>query len=385
MISDFKRSLRNILDERVTSPFYGSFAFSWIIWNWRILYLTAFISQEAISPNTKLEYIEEHYLGICTLLIYPLLTSCLLIVAVPYLSNQLYRAHLFHESNRRKRKETYDSEKRLTLEKSAELRIELAEKSSHFDKVIDNIKLENRLDKEQIKLLTASNEELRKLVDAEEVNKKKFKVLSGRYGLGSTTIDVTDQLQTLQEGVPLVINNTSMGFDPVPNKQKDLYIMYQTGGKIDWLYTQEYYQLTVKDSILIAEDTLDSLRLRDTVTFQALLEYFEGEWNLEYSGSVNGSEDLMLQSPNLYCIKQADGSFKPVFELTDIRINAEEKTIYYTKNGIGKDKRMTTGILQIKVEGSLYEGIENDGETKLIYRKTINEAISEESPAYSNS
>jgi hypothetical protein len=304
---------------------------------------------------------------------------------VPYLSNKLYQAHLYHEANRRKRKEKYDSEKRLTFAQSAALRIEIAELSSHYEKLIEKNKFERMDDQELIKKQQEKIDHFTNLIAEEEVRKNRFKVLSAHYGLGSNTIDVTNQLQALLEGESLAIDNATMGSDPVPNKRKDLYILYQKGGKMNWFYTQEYYQLTIQNGDLIVEDTVDSIRLRDFEVFQELLKYFQGEWKLEYTGTINGSEDLILQLPNQYCIKQANCSFKPVFELSDLRINENEGTINYTKNGIGRDKRKTTGKLQIKVQGSLYEGFENDGNTKVIYRKINpeNPSASEKSPAVS--
>jgi hypothetical protein len=39
MIDDFKNSIQKILNERIMSPFSGSFFFAWFVWNWRMLYV----------------------------------------------------------------------------------------------------------------------------------------------------------------------------------------------------------------------------------------------------------------------------------------------------------------------------------------------------------
>ena len=56
MISDFRKSINSILYERVSSPLFGTFVISWLIWNWKITYLTLFVSESNLDKN-KLEYI----------------------------------------------------------------------------------------------------------------------------------------------------------------------------------------------------------------------------------------------------------------------------------------------------------------------------------------
>ena len=36
-MTDVKKSLNSIINERISSPFYGTLILSWLIWNWKYL------------------------------------------------------------------------------------------------------------------------------------------------------------------------------------------------------------------------------------------------------------------------------------------------------------------------------------------------------------
>ena len=59
MIANLKKSLSAILYERTSSPFYGTLIVSWLVWNWKIIYLTFFISEDKIELD-KISYISEN-------------------------------------------------------------------------------------------------------------------------------------------------------------------------------------------------------------------------------------------------------------------------------------------------------------------------------------
>lgn len=48
MFDELKKSISAILYERTTSPLFGSFILSWTVWNWKIFYITLFISEDKI-------------------------------------------------------------------------------------------------------------------------------------------------------------------------------------------------------------------------------------------------------------------------------------------------------------------------------------------------
>lgn len=53
---DIRKSIDSIINERLSSPFYGTLILSWLIWDWRIIYLTFFVSESKIESN-KIDFI----------------------------------------------------------------------------------------------------------------------------------------------------------------------------------------------------------------------------------------------------------------------------------------------------------------------------------------
>jgi|GEM_PF-3039794 len=370
MLSDYKKSLTSILEDRISSPFYGSFLFSWMIWNWKIIYLTLFVSQTSIAPYTKIEYIEKQYLNAPHLIIYPFLSAIFLILAMPYFSNLLFRVHLYYENDCRQRKEKYDSQKRLTIEQTAQIRTEMAEQASHYEGILKRSKEELKIEKEQISILTDRIKDLQFFIAQEEERKNGFNILLATYGWKTSSLDVTEKIKTLvQSGNPFIINNTTMGSDPHPNKIKNLLIFYQNKGKFQSLSTREYYQLSCKEGSFLIEETDELIQMKNSRHNDELLKFFNGKWLLIYSGISNGTEEFELYPPNEYRVKQPDNSYKTVFHLIEIQINHTQNIIEYTKKGIGDDTRETKGVLNIITPYLRYEGHEDNGNISVIYSK----------------
>lgn len=89
MVTDIKKSLNEIIYERTTSPFFGTLITSWLIWNWRIIYLTFFISESKIKPN-EIDYILANYSDIDHIVWYPIISTILLVTIIPFISNGVY-------------------------------------------------------------------------------------------------------------------------------------------------------------------------------------------------------------------------------------------------------------------------------------------------------
>lgn len=88
-MKEFSDSLKAALFERTTSPFYGSFFISWSIWNWKILYLTFFISESKIKVS-KIDYIVANYLDWCDNFWIPLVSAISIILIGSCLSYGAY-------------------------------------------------------------------------------------------------------------------------------------------------------------------------------------------------------------------------------------------------------------------------------------------------------
>ena len=160
MFSEAGKSFKKIFEERITSPLYGSFILSWAIWNWKIIYLTVFVSQEYIKPLTKIDYIIIHYINWCNLIWYPFISAIVLIGLIPLLANQAYRVNLYYEKQRRNWKEKFDAGRRLSIEQSAQLRSEMFEMNYNHLKQIDAKESENKISRQQVELLLAEKTKL---------------------------------------------------------------------------------------------------------------------------------------------------------------------------------------------------------------------------------
>jgi hypothetical protein len=139
MSSEFRKSINSILFERVSSPLYGTFFFSWLIWNWEILYLTFFISENSLNCEgcTKIGYIQDNYLDLYNILWYPIVSTIVLILIVPFISNGAYWISLQFRQWRLNQKTTIEGKQRLTLERSIEIMKEINKKDREFDELLE--------------------------------------------------------------------------------------------------------------------------------------------------------------------------------------------------------------------------------------------------------
>ena len=122
MIDEFKKSLNSTLYERVTSPLYGALIASWIVWNWKILYLTFFVSPDEIESN-KLDYISNNLLDINNLIYLPLFSTVVILTVIPYIGNAAYWVSLHFKKWRVDKRNSIEEKRLLTLEQSNGIRM----------------------------------------------------------------------------------------------------------------------------------------------------------------------------------------------------------------------------------------------------------------------
>jgi len=135
MISEINKSISAILYERVASPFYGALIISWGFWNWKVLYVTLFISEKSLEKN-KIEWIIENCSNFNNLIIYPLLSTLAILTVLPFITNGAYWLHLKFTKWRRDKKNSIDMKTLLTTEQSIQIRQELVNAEEKFDVLI---------------------------------------------------------------------------------------------------------------------------------------------------------------------------------------------------------------------------------------------------------
>lgn len=376
MWSEIKKSVSSIFVERVSSPFYGSFIFSWVVWNWKIVYLTIFISQENIKPLNKIEYILLHYNNLYYLLLWPFLSAIFLVTVVPLLSNWLFKVYLFYEKQRRTWLEQSDSTRRLTIERSAQIQNDMLELEMKHQKQVELKDNDLKVSREQIEKLSGEKLKLQEnLIKLDEGNKK-FKILYAQYGKNDTFSDVTSIIKELLDSAnKFLVKNSVLGGDPIFGFHKELLIVFNKEGSIHVFNAKEYYEVELKDESFVALETNDSRTVykleASKLVLTSLESYFPGTWRLVYKGRLNGIEDVEIRQGNKYFSKAlGDTNFRHQYDLTEITIDIENKKIEFTKIGIPPNVRTIKSTLNIIDLGQHYAGLEEDGLIQVSYSKS---------------
>lgn len=143
MIDDLKKSFNEIIYERTTSPFYGRIITSWLIWNWRIIYLTFFISEKTIKLN-KIDFILNNYSDVNHILTFPIISTFILLTIIPFISNGAFWLSLKFNKWKIDQKNIVDNNQLLTIGQSIELRVQLGKQEQRFSKLVEGKNLEIR-------------------------------------------------------------------------------------------------------------------------------------------------------------------------------------------------------------------------------------------------
>jgi hypothetical protein len=173
-MEEIKKSISAILYERTTSPLFGTLIFSWLLWNWKIPYLSFFVSESKLKIN-KIEYIITNYNDSHYLITYPLISTFILLTIIPFLSNGAYWLSINFENWKSKHKNIIESKQLLTVEQSIELREQILKQEERFSKLVQDKNSEIELLKKQIdsdktvekvdEITDDSNSELEKLAE----------------------------------------------------------------------------------------------------------------------------------------------------------------------------------------------------------------------------
>ena len=164
MINELRKSFNAVLYERTSSPLFGTVFISWIIFNWKVLYLTMFVSEEKIT-ETKIDFIISNYIDIYSVVLYPLASSAVLLLIIPFISNGSYWIHLKFSKWRLDIKHEIEKNQLLTLEQSNKLRLEMAEQENLFENLLTG-------KAEEIKVLNIRLEEIKKTIKTQDKKPK---------------------------------------------------------------------------------------------------------------------------------------------------------------------------------------------------------------------
>ncbi len=172
-IDEIKNSFKTNLYDRISSPLYGTFIASWSVWNWKIIWVTIFVSEKHLHSNNvilnKVDYIVTFYCNWIDNFIIPLMLTGLFIWLVPYISELAYKAHLKFSHSKLKLKQKTEGFQLLNVRQSNAIKRNMIEQEkitfdaiNNKDKIISNHKyeiseLENELTEAKT-LITALND-----------------------------------------------------------------------------------------------------------------------------------------------------------------------------------------------------------------------------------
>lgn len=194
MLKEISNSIRATLYQRVSSPLYGTYIFSWCLYNWAI-FLPLLFGDE--SFDTRIEtfraalYSPESKFIYSTLLI-PMLMTIVILCVQPILQRFLYIYTEWNRSEGLKKRDKFNSETMLTLEQSNELRASVQKVQQFHQEVMKNKNIEIEEYKRQLDLKESLNEKISKkntdLIEASAAAESDKSTLSTEIAQSKTEI-----------------------------------------------------------------------------------------------------------------------------------------------------------------------------------------------------
>ncbi|MDB5155618.1 MAG: hypothetical protein JWR50_325 [Mucilaginibacter sp.] len=189
MFTELRKSVNYIIYERTTSPFWGSFIFSWLICNWKIV-CTIFVVSEDRFTTTKTDFISQHLVDWKPLILYPFISTAILIVLFPLISNGAYWMTLIYSEWRLNKKNSVEKKQLLSLEASIALREVNRQLQENYRQTIEAKEADNSLLRLEIQELEKRlSEPAQVLISkiSENENKSKFDIWGEEFEKFKTT------------------------------------------------------------------------------------------------------------------------------------------------------------------------------------------------------
>lgn len=134
MIDDIIKSIRASLYDRTSSPLFGAFFTSWLVWNHRMI----FVLFAAMPVSDKFRYIDEElYVGVWYTLGFlaagPLLTALAFLFLYPYPAKLVYEFWREKQKELKAIRQRIEDETPLTQEESKRLRHQMIQLQAQYD------------------------------------------------------------------------------------------------------------------------------------------------------------------------------------------------------------------------------------------------------------
>ena len=238
-------SIYKLIRERVGSPLYGTLIISWLIINWKIPYLTLFVSEKTIAPATKIDFIITNYWHWWPGLLLPVISTIILLTLMQFLDREVFRLYQKFKTDKRKIREAFDKDKMLTKEESERMIIERIE-------MAENHRKETDLSDKKLGILNAANTRLQELLEKE---KNELKICYAEYGVPENMKEVTEDIKKdlAKKGSTTfeITNNAFTVGDPAAGEIKNFFIVYSLRGEFKFLRAREYDLISISSDVQV--------------------------------------------------------------------------------------------------------------------------------------
>lgn len=186
MLSDLRKSFGAIFYERTSSPLYGAFIISWLVWNWKIPYVTFFVDGKFLEQS-RIDWIIENNADWKPLVLYPFASAWLLILLGPLLSNWAYFISIKYRKWRVDKRNEVEKKALLTLDQSIALREEVSNQDERFQRILEN-------KNNEISQLTVKIEQLEKRL--ENTDSGAIEIDGGMFGKEEEAAKLADRIHS---------------------------------------------------------------------------------------------------------------------------------------------------------------------------------------------
>jgi hypothetical protein len=161
MLDEIKKSIQSVLYERITSPFSGAFIFTWLVWNWKLIYYF-FAVDSKIDFSQRISFIQTSFINIWPNLIFPIFSAVFFVLVYPFITTGSMYIWLRFKKWQNEIKNKIENEQLLSLSKSIELRLLMKNQQIELDKLISEKEQEINLLKNENKSLIDQLNEIKK-------------------------------------------------------------------------------------------------------------------------------------------------------------------------------------------------------------------------------
>lgn len=223
---ELTKSLKAYFYDKTTSPLYSTIIVSWCLWNWRIFYVTFFVSESVIG--NKLDFINSILIKWDVSFIYPLLSAIFIIAVVPWISNGVKLLTLWYELRLKKNVAEKEKSSLLTVEESIALRLEIENEKFRFYQSMGSKDKDLEGQRKTIETLSGQIASLNNEIIKDKTG---LKILRAEYGLEGAFYDVKDKLNSMviDNSLEIAVNNETFG-DPKVGAEKKLTMIYMHDG-----------------------------------------------------------------------------------------------------------------------------------------------------------